>query len=299
MVDIAIHPAPEKIVEDQLDEKIQAIENVMEADVVTFYGSILYGLEEVFRDHVESMASSTNKREKLVVILETDGGYIEVVERIAETLRHHYKKVEFIVPNFAMSAGTVLVMSGDKIYMDYFSILGPIDPQVGDSSGNQVPAMGYLIQYKKLIDKSENGNLTTAELTILVEKFDQAELYRYEKARELSNSLLTEWLVKYKFKDWDKTKGRRKKVSNQLRKSRARAIARKLSNPDLWHSHGRGISMEVLIRDVQLEIDNFGEDDQLNGAVRIYCKLLRAYMSRLRHSAALHRREKYVPLNRG
>ena len=53
------------------------------------------------------------------------------------------------------------------------------------------------------------------------------------------------------------------------------------------------------MRDVKLEMDDFGEDDQLNGAVRIYCKLLRAYMSRLRHSAALHRREKYVPLNRG
>ena len=62
------------------------------------------------------------------------------IQRIAETLRHHYDRVEFIVPNYAMSAGTVLVMSGDAIHMDYFSVLGPIDPQVRDETGRQLPA---------------------------------------------------------------------------------------------------------------------------------------------------------------
>ncbi len=31
-------------------------------------------------------------------------------------MRHHYKCVDFIVPNSAYSAGTVLAMSGDAIY---------------------------------------------------------------------------------------------------------------------------------------------------------------------------------------
>lgn len=103
-----------------------------------------------------------------------------------------------------MSAGTVSVMSGNKIHMGDFSILGPIDPQVGDSSGKQIRALGYFIRYKKF-DKAENGRLNTAEITVLIEKFSQAVLYRYEKARELSIRLLTEWLVNCKFKDWKKT----------------------------------------------------------------------------------------------
>lgn len=122
----------------------------------------------------------------MIVILETEGGYIEVAQRIAETLRHHYKRVEFVVPNFAMSAGTVLVMSGDAIHMDYFSILGPIDPQVDNVNGQQVPALGYLVQYDRLLKKAQQGTLNTAEITFLIEKFDPAELYRYEQARELS-----------------------------------------------------------------------------------------------------------------
>lgn len=296
MANVAVHSPPEKIVEIQLDEKIQAIEDIMTANVVAYVGSLLSGLETVFRDQVEAVASSAEKKEKMVVVLETDGGYIEVVQRIAETLRHHYSRVEFVVPNFAMSAGTVLVMSGDAIHMDYFSILGPIDPQVGHENGRQVPALGYLAQYKKLIEKADQGKLNTAELTILVEKFDQAELYKYEEARKLSISLLQEWLVKYKFKDWKKTQETGRRVTNQLRKSRATMIARKLSDPDHWHSHGRGISMDVLSRDVNLRIEDFGKNNELRDRIRVYCKLLGDYMLRLGHVAVLHRRGSYVPL---
>lgn len=299
MSDMVIHSPPEKIVEGQLDDRIQAIEAVLEADVISFVGSILSGLEDVFRDEVEAIANRKDKKEKLVVILETNGGYIEVVERIAKTLRRHYDKVEFIVPNSAMSAGTVLVMSGDAIHMDYFSVLGPIDPQVRhNTKGRQVPALGYLAQYKKLIEKSDKGTLSTAELTILVEQFDQADLYGYEKAQELSVSLLEEWLTKYKFKNWSKTDNG-KTVTDRLRKTQARKIASKLSDPDRWHSHGRGISMEVLRRDIGLEIKDFGENNELNYAIRVYCKLLQDYMIRLRHVAVLNRRESYVQIIQG
>ena len=198
-----------------------------------------------------------------------------------------------------MSAGTVLVMSGDAVHMDYFSVLGPIDPEVAHENGTLVPALGYPAQYKKPTEKADQGTLNTAELTILIEKFDQAELYRDEQARKLSISLLEEWLVNYKFKDWHKTQEGGRRVTSRLRKSRATMIAKKLSNPDHWHSHGRGISMEVLGRDINLRIEDFGENDELNGPIRVYCKLLKDYMIRLRHAAVLHRGGSHVPLVQG
>ena len=294
--DVSIHSPPEKIIEGQLDERIKAIEDLMDGDVISFVGSLLFGCEGVFRDEVEGIAGTPEKKQKLVVVLETAGGYIEVVQRIAETLRHHYERVEFVVPSYAMSAGTVLVMSGDSIYMDYFSILGPIDPQVENASGTQVPALGYLIQFDRLLRKADKGTLNTAELTLLVEKFDPADLYRYEQARELSISLLKEWLVRYKFRNWRRTETKGTPVNDQMRKRRAQAIAKKLSDSGYWHSHGRGISMEVLRRDLNLRIEDFGEEPTLSESIRLYGKLLRDYMSRLRHAAVLHRRGSYVPL---
>src|SRR4029078_10078292 len=123
------------------------------------------------------------------------------IQRIVDTLRHHYSIVDFVIPNYAMSAGTVLALSGDAIHMDYYSILGPIDPQLRRSgSQRMVPALGYLVQYERLIAKSRKGELSTAELAFLLQKFDLAELYEYEQARNLSITLLREWLAKYKFK---------------------------------------------------------------------------------------------------
>ena len=45
-------------------------------------------------------------------------------------------------------------MAGDAIYMDYFSVLGPIDPQL-PKDDKMIPALGYLEQYKRLIEKSQ------------------------------------------------------------------------------------------------------------------------------------------------
>ena len=300
MIDLARRTPSEKVLEAKLDKRIKVIETSLNAQAISFVGNIVYGLDNAFRDQVEGMARNVKKKKaKLAVILETEGGYIEVVERIVKTLRHHYNCIEFIVPDYAMSAGTVLVMSGDAIHMDYFSNLGPIDPQIDNKSGKQVSALGYLIQYNKLIEKADKGTLNTAEAAILINHFDQADLYEYEEARELSISLLREWLVKYKFKDWTKTQERNQEVTVEMRKDRATEIAEKLSDPDIWHTHGRGIFMDTLRRDMKLKIEDFGKNGELNDAIRAYCGLLRDYMERLQHVAVLHRRGNYVPLDQG
>jgi hypothetical protein len=52
--------------------------------------------------------------------------------------------------------------------MDYFSVLGPIDPQIETTARKLVPALGYLIQYEGLIKTSKNRKLTDAELAVVL-----------------------------------------------------------------------------------------------------------------------------------
>jgi ATP-dependent protease ClpP protease subunit len=280
-----------EIIERQLDLLLESIEDATDADALTYIGPITYGIEDEIKYAVEDI---TNRRERLVVLLDTPGGYIEVAERIARTFRHHYDRVDFIVPGAAMSAGTVLVMSGNAIHMDYSSVLGPIDPQVSlQGSDTFIPALGYLEQYARLIEKSAKGTLTTAELTYLVQNFDPAELYRYEQERELSIALLKEWLVTYKFKDWTKTESRGLKVTKQMRTRRAGQIAVQLNKTGRWHSHSRGIPMELLRRELKLLIDDLDDNPVLAKAVRNYQRLLIDYMRRRGHDFALHRTGEY------
>ncbi len=276
------------IIEQQLDLRLTTIESETDADALTFVGPIIEPMHDILRGAIEDMG---HRRNKVVVILETTGGYMESAERIARVFRHNYRQVEFIVPGFAMSAGTILVMSGDAIRMDYSSVLGPIDPQVPSPGGGEfVPALGYIEMFDRLIAKSAdpNSDLTTAELTYLVQNFNPAELYRYEQERELSVELLKEWLVKFKFRNWKVTEGRGEKVTKQMRSDRAEEIARQLNKTQLWHSHSRGIPMERLIRDLNLKIDDFGADPILGPAVRQYYRLLKDYMLRRNHEIVWH-----------
>lgn len=282
-----------RIIEQQLRQRIIAIEEANDADVLTYIGPIFPPADDAIKDAIEDI---TSRRGSMFVIIETDGGYVDVAERIARILRHHYGRVEFIVPSYAMSAGTVLVMSGDAIHMDYASTLGPIDPQVSKDGGRMfVPALGYLEQYDRLIKKSAEGTLTSAEAMYLVQNFDPAELYRYEQERELSIALLEDWLVNYKFKSWTKTETNGKTVTKRMRANRAKRVGQMLNDTAHWHSHNRGIPMEVLRRDLKLQIEDFGKNEALDRPMHDYYRLLKDYtMRRGHHYAVTHTRGEYV-----
>jgi len=138
--------------------------------------------------------------------------------------------------------------------------------------------------------------LTTAELAYLINRFDPAELYMYEQARELSISLLKEWLVKYKFKNWKRTKTRKLKVTKAMRAKRAEEIGNLLNKIDKWNSHGRGIHMSILRRDLKLVIEDFGKNANLNTCIKDYHKLLLDYRSTVQHPYVVQTREQYLPL---
>jgi hypothetical protein len=286
------HDNSELLVLDQLKHFSEVLEDKFSSDVLSLIGPIHFGIEKVVREVVEGRE---HKRHKLLVLVETDGGYIEVTQRIADTIRHHYRQVEFVI---AMSAGTVLVMSGDAIWMDYYSVLGPIDPQVSRPGGSMVPALGYLLHYDRLIKRAEQKLITSAEVIYLVANFNPAELYLYEQASDLSIALLKEWLVKYKFKNWTRTETHGKKVTNSMRARRAEKVARVLQDTRRWNSHGRGISMEVLRREVNLKIDDFSENLELLQAIRKYYRLLIDYMTNLGDTSVIHSGNQYHPIRR-
>ena len=283
-------------IEQQLDERIHLLEESFDADAIGFVGDIYDGVDDLFRRMIEEKKQDASAHKKLVVILTTPGGYINVVHRIVDTMRHHYEAVDFVVPNYAYSAGTVLVLSGDAIYMNYYSRLGPIDPQTQSiTTGRDVPALGYLIQWERLIDRARSGSLTTAEMNLMISGFDQAELYQIEQERDLSIRLLEEWLAKYKFKNWQKTETRGQIVTEEMKRERAKEIASELNNTSRWKSHGYGISMDEFRRVLNLRIDDFESNEPLGIRIKNYYNLLDDYMTKRSHPGVIHKEKTYSP----
>ncbi|HEY4908852.1 MAG TPA: ATP-dependent Clp protease proteolytic subunit [Methylomirabilota bacterium] len=72
------------------------------------------------------------------LIVHTPGGLVLAAGQIAHALRRRRAKVTVFVPHYAMSGGTLIALAADEIVMDANAVLGPVDPQLGESPAASV-----------------------------------------------------------------------------------------------------------------------------------------------------------------
>lgn len=126
------------------------------------------------------------------ILLHTPGGLVLASEQIANALMRHPAKVTVFVPHYAMSGGTMIALAADEIVMDCNSVLGPVDPQLG-----QYPAVSILkVVKQKPIHRVDDNTLILADMAEKavrqVEDFLTlilADKMTAEKAREVAITL--------------------------------------------------------------------------------------------------------------
>jgi len=240
---------------------------------IEFPISISYDDKLPFMDQLNSINGI-----KIDIIIETPGGSGETVDDLVRTIRDRFEKVGFIIPGYAKSAGTLMVMAGDEILMGPNSALGPIDAQIFQK-GKVYSAhafLEWLNKTKKEVD--ETGKLNMALVPIL-QNISPGELESYQNALDFGKGLLKEWLPKYKFKFWEKHKKTGKKVEYEEKVKRAGKIANDLCNHSKWKTHDKPIKISDL-RDLRLIIDDFSEKSDLQEAIERYYTLMLLYFER-------------------
>ncbi|MFN3348571.1 SDH family Clp fold serine proteinase [Pseudorhodoplanes sp.] len=96
----------------------------------------------------------------LDIVLHTPGGLVLAAMQIARAIRAHKAKVTVFVPHYAMSGGTLIALAADEIVMCRHSVLGPIDPQLGQS-----PAASLLkVVEQKPIAEIDDETLVLADV---------------------------------------------------------------------------------------------------------------------------------------
>src|SRR6267142_1238571 len=94
------------------------------------------------------------------LVLHTPGGLVLAALQIAKAVREHKAKVTVFVPHYAMSGGTLIALAADEIVMCEHSVLGPIDPQLGDS-----PAASLIkVVGEKPVAKIDDRTLVLADV---------------------------------------------------------------------------------------------------------------------------------------
>ncbi len=74
------------------------------------------------------------------LILHTPGGLVLAATQIAQAIKMHPGKVTVFVPHFAMSGGTLISLAADEIVMAEHAVLGPVDPQLGQTAAASILA---------------------------------------------------------------------------------------------------------------------------------------------------------------
>lgn len=206
------------------------------------------------------LLSDLKGNESIDIILHTPGGLADVVQKLVIAIRAKYKNVSVIVPGMAMSAGTIFSMSANEILMGKTSSLGPIDAQIV-SGGKQYSAEAFISGLEKIKDEvQKTGKLNPVYIPIL-QNITPGELQEYENAQEFSKALVTDWLVKYKFSDWN--------VGEETKIKRAKYIADELGNHSHWLTHSRPLGIDDL-RNLKLKITDYTENTALNDAITKY-----------------------------
>ena len=102
----------------------------------------------------------TDDEVPLDIVLHTPGGLVLAALQIARAIRAHKAKVTVFVPHYAMSGGTLIALAADEIVMCRHSVLGPIDPQLGQS-----PAASLLkVVEQKPIAEIDDQTLVLADV---------------------------------------------------------------------------------------------------------------------------------------
>ncbi len=126
------------------------------------------------------------------IVLHTPGGLVLAALQIARALREHPAKVTAFVPHYAMSGGTLICLAANEIVMSSHAVLGPVDPQLGES-----PAASLIkVVEQKPIERINDQTLIFADIgrkAIEQVRKSVRELLQGrvsdEKAEELSHKL--------------------------------------------------------------------------------------------------------------
>lgn len=152
----------------------------------------------------------------LDLIVHTPGGNPTATEGIVKYLHSKFgSDIRVIVPQMAMSAGTMLACSARSIIMGKHSCLGPIDPQYGG-----VPAYNIVNEFREAKSDLDNNIQAKTYWELQLKKYPAAFFYSVLDAINLSSALVTDWLTQYMFDGEDKQEVK-KKVARIVRKLNA------------------------------------------------------------------------------
>ena len=205
-------------------------------NLVVYYSGWLqkegYHLEIEDTDKIGFMTTikGLDRSKGLDLMLHTPGGSLGATESIVDYLKAMFgNDIRAIVPQIAMSAGTMIACACKEIVMGKHSNLGPIDPQIGG-----FPTHGIIEEFNRAKKEIKEDPDTMLVWQTILSKYPPALIGECEKAIQWSETVVKSWLKENMFLD-DPEKDEKIEV-----------IIEELASHALTLSHDRHLSADIL-----------------------------------------------------
>lgn len=186
----------------------------------------------------------------LDLILHTPGGETAATESIVDYLHSMFgNNIRAIVPQLAMSAGTMIACSCKEIIMGQQSSLGPIDPQFGG-----IPAHAIVEEFKRAYSEIKADPVKAAVWQPIVAKYNPTLVGECEKAIDWSEKMVASWLDRNML---SAEPDKKKLIDN---------IIKELGDHSVNKSHARHLSMKKC-KDIGLKIIEMEADHEIQDLI--------------------------------
>lgn len=207
-------------------------------NIIAFYSGCIQKQDELSalidendKNALMDVVHGLDRKKGLDLILHTPGGNIAATESIVKYLRSMFgNDIRAFIPQFAMSAGTMIALSCKEIIMGKESNIGPIDPQF-----DKISCIGVIEEFENAIEQIKKDPGTIPLWQTIVSRYHPTFLGDCQKAVEWANKMVNDWLVTNMLKD------------NQNPEADARNIVDYLSSHELTLNHGKHIHINECI----------------------------------------------------
>ena len=240
-----------------ISKYIKEYANMEKRNVIVYYSGWLHhtrGNEESYiindldKNGFMSVIHGLDKTKGLDLFLHTPGGDVGATESIIDYLYDVFEgDTRAIIPQIAMSGGTMIACSCKEIIMGKQSNLGPIDPQFGS-----IPAEAIIKEFNTAKEEiSKNPNIAPFWQP-LISKYPPALIITCDNARKWSNEILEKSLKYGMFEE------------NQ--KDIIENIKSKLGSHEATRNHGKHLSANECF-DMGLKIKSMENNDDYQDSV--------------------------------
>lgn len=184
---------------DQLRRKyLRDLHALTKRNVIIYYSAWLdkpsapsIYIEDLDKNGFMNAIHGLDKSLGLDLVLHTPGGDTAATESLVDYLRSIFgTDIRAIVPQLAMSGGTMIACACKEIVMGKHSSLGPIDPQFGG-----IPAHGFVEEWNRAHQEISHDQSKIAVWQFVLQKVTPTFLGQCEKAIKWSEQMTRDWLL--------------------------------------------------------------------------------------------------------